>query len=94
MGEATPERKRETNPCTDALMILKKSHDLNAAPLSNDSRPRLVNLQLAAHTLGVSTKTLRRLVSAGDLKHVRIGRCVRVPATELDRLVGEVARGK
>lgn len=41
--------------------------------------------QLAAE-LGVHINTVRNWIKAGHVKAVKIGHCVRIPATEFDRL--------
>ena len=41
----------------------------------------------AATILKVSSKTVRRLLARGDLRAVRIGRLVRIPSSEFDRLI-------
>ena len=40
-----------------------------------------------AHALGVSRRTVTRWVDDGSLSAMRLGRVVRIPATELDRLL-------
>lgn len=37
--------------------------------------------------LGVSENHVRRLIATGAVRAVRLGRLVRIPATELDRLL-------
>ena len=49
---------------------------------------RLVSLVEAAEILGVSTKSVRRYIAAGDLDAVRLGRrTIRVKTESLDRLI-------
>jgi len=49
---------------------------------------RLISLAEAADTLGVSTKTVRRYVAAGDLDAVRLGRrTIRVKTESIDSLI-------
>lgn len=49
---------------------------------------RLVSLIEAAEILGVSTKSVRRYIAAGDLDAVRLGRrTIRIKAESLDRLI-------
>jgi len=43
----------------------------------------------AADFLGISTRTLWRLIDARDVKVTRLGRRVLVPDTEVRRLAGE-----
>jgi excisionase family DNA binding protein len=49
---------------------------------------RLVSLIEASETLGVSTKSVRRYIAAGDLDAVRLGRrTIRIKTESLDRLI-------
>lgn len=49
---------------------------------------RLVSLPEAAEVLGLSVKTVRRYIAAGDLEAVRLGRrLIRIKAESLDRLI-------
>jgi excisionase family DNA binding protein len=49
--------------------------------------PRLLRLDEVADTLGVSLKTVRRRVDAGELVVIRDGRVVRVHPNDLERYV-------
>ena len=52
------------------------------------STRRLISLLEAAEILGVSVKSVRRYVAAGDLDAVRLGRrTIRIKADSLDRLI-------
>lgn len=42
-----------------------------------------------AELLQVHLVTVRRMIKAGHIKAVHIGRNVRIPATEIDRLMNE-----
>jgi excisionase family DNA binding protein len=48
---------------------------------------RFLSIVEVADILGVSTKTVRRLIARGELGFVRIGRSVRVPASALQELL-------
>jgi excisionase family DNA binding protein len=53
------------------------------------STRRLVSLTEAAEILGLSTKTIRRYIAAGDLDAVRLGRrVIRIKAESIERLIG------
>ena len=56
-------------------------------------RPLLVSVEEAAGLLGIGRTTLYELIRRGDVRPIRIGRCVRIPRRELEglveRLVGE-----
>ena len=55
-------------------------------PISN--RAGLLRVDDAATCLNVSAKTIRRMIGAGALKAVRIGRLVRIPPSEVERIAG------
>lgn len=53
----------------------------------NDQKDRQAyTLQATADALSVHVNTVRRLVDNGHIKAFRLGRLVRVPATEIHRL--------
>ena len=54
--------------------------------------PLLVDIPAAAVRLGVSRSTLYRLIEAGQLDVVHVGRSVRVPTAALDELVDRLRR--
>lgn len=45
-----------------------------------------LTVDAAADTLGVSPKTVRRLIHRGELRARRLGRVYRIPAAELERV--------
>ena len=51
--------------------------------------PPLLRVSEAASFLQVSSKTVRRLLTRGDLKAVRIGRLLRIHSSEIDRLIAD-----
>ena len=53
---------------------------------------RLFTLREAADKLSVSREFLKRAYRAGRLRIVRLGRAVRVPAQEVERVVREGLR--
>jgi excisionase family DNA binding protein len=53
---------------------------------------QLFRIKRAARRLGVSERYLRNLYRAGKLRVVRLGRAVRVPERELERLCREEFR--
>jgi len=53
-----------------------------------EDMPDLVTVDEAARWLGCSVVTVRRLIHAGTLKRVKVGRLDRIPRTELDRMTG------
>jgi excisionase family DNA binding protein len=48
---------------------------------------RLWTIKETASALGVSPRTVWRLVGTGALKSTRLGRCVRVVANSVDELI-------
>jgi putative resolvase len=52
--------------------------------------PKLLRLSVAAHELGLHPITVRRWIKAGRIQVVPMGREVRIPRTEVERLVGKV----
>jgi excisionase family DNA binding protein len=48
--------------------------------------PRLLRIADAAAQLTISERHLRELVARGEVRAIRIGRCVRIPRAEIDRL--------
>jgi putative resolvase len=52
--------------------------------------PKLLRLSVAAHELGLHPITVRRWIKAGRIQAVPMGREVRIPRTEVQRLVGKV----
>ncbi len=49
----------------------------------------MVSVREAARASALSEVHMRRLIKAGSVRAVRIGRAVRVPVSELRRLAGE-----
>ncbi len=47
---------------------------------------KLITIKEAAYTLAVSPEFLKKLQRAGRLRVVRLGRAVRIPCEEVDRL--------
>ena len=52
--------------------------------------PKLLRLSMAAHELGLHPMTVRRWIKAGRIQVIPVGREVRIPRTEVERLVGEI----
>src|SRR5712691_393048 len=51
---------------------------------------KLFRLSAAAHELGLHPMTVRRWIKAGRIQVVQVGREVRVPRSEIERIVGTV----
>ena len=52
--------------------------------------PKLLRLSAAAHELGLHPITVRRWIKAGRIQVVPMGREVRIPRAEIERLVGKL----
>ena len=64
---------------------------MNGHVTSASVKPLLVTYRDAAESLGICERKLWQLVKDGELKAVRMGRSVRIPARELERFVHELA---
>ena len=64
---------------------------MNSRTRSEEHEPDLVSLVVAAESLGVSVKTIRRRISDGTVRGYRVGRLIRVDMDELRKsLVVEI----
>src|SRR5260370_21436227 len=72
---------QETNPARrekgEPLFVAKREH-------------KLLRIGAAAHELGLHPITVRRWIKAGRIQAVPMGREVRVPRAEVERLVGKI----
>jgi excisionase family DNA binding protein len=50
---------------------------------------RLLSIEAGADRIGVSTFTVRRLMKAGAIKFVRVGRRILIPQAEVERIVAD-----
>ena len=50
---------------------------------------RLASIAEASRRLGVSTFTTRRLIKAGEVRAVRVGKRVLIPQNEVERVIAE-----
>jgi excisionase family DNA binding protein len=66
------------------LRAIRRLLSKQAAP--TDEQPDLLTPAAAARALSVSTKTIRRMVAAGTLRSVPMGKRWRVPASEVRRV--------
>ena len=55
--------------------------------ISHDEGERLFSRQRFARILDVSVETVGRKIKAGEIRSVKLGRLVRIPASELSRLL-------
>jgi putative resolvase len=51
---------------------------------------KLLRVGVAAHELGLHPITVRRWIKAGRIQVILVGREVRIPRTEVERLVGKI----
>jgi excisionase family DNA binding protein len=70
--------------------LIERAIALALARAPVERRP--VTVPEAARDLGISTRTLRRRIKAGEIPIVRVGRAVRVDLAELRRTQEETAR--
>lgn len=74
------------------VCFLALMKDANVQEVSS-SRPQVARLNDAAHELRVSQSTVRRLIAAGRLKSVSLGkRAVGVTYAEISRFLADAAR--
>ena len=72
-------------------------NDAARLPIRNDTKKLelgksgLLQIGEAAANLNVSEKTVRRLIKAGTLKALRIGRLLRIKNTEIERFIAAAA---
>jgi excisionase family DNA binding protein len=66
----------------------RHDHPLPGSPAIR-SRNQLLTVPEAAGNLTIRDKTLRKWLAERRLACVRLGRAVRVPASEVDRLIAE-----
>jgi len=50
---------------------------------------RLESIAATSQRLGVSTFTTRRLIKAGELRAVRVGKRVLIPQSEIERVIAQ-----
>lgn len=69
---------------------------IDPAPLRSRSAPgqsRVLRLPAAAAVLGVSTRTVRRLVTRGDLRASRLGRMLLIEQGAIEALLARTRIG-
>lgn len=52
--------------------------------------PKRLRLRVAAHAWGLHPMTVRRWITAGRIQTIPVGREVRIPRAEVERLVGNI----
>jgi len=61
--------------------------------MTTESAHRWASLEVCAEYLGTSQRTIRRMITAGDLTGYRIGvRLLRVDLNDVDRLMQSIER--
>ncbi len=63
------------------------STDASTTAMPDRSVRRLLDTDQAADYLGVSVRTMKTLMSDGQLPYVKIGRCTRLDAGDLDDFI-------
>ena len=72
--------------------VLVNVHEMSRAVTAEGGDVLLLDYRSAADVLGVSVSTLRRLVAAGDVSPVRIGRRSLFLRSDLEELVRRAVR--
>jgi excisionase family DNA binding protein len=57
--------------------------------MTNDKKTAPLTVLEAAARLGLSSHTIRAWIAQRRIAHIRLGRAVRVPPSEIDRLLSE-----
>jgi excisionase family DNA binding protein len=60
---------------------------------SNKALGALLAVDAVANLLAVSIRTVRRMIAAGDIPIVRIGRAVRIRRVDVEALIGRNLTG-
>jgi excisionase family DNA binding protein len=58
------------------------------------SEDRLLSSKEVAAILGIAPRTVRRRCEDGDLRHLRIGKLIKIPESALNAYMRRVRRGK
>ena len=67
---------------------------VNQPRLEHTIVPRVMTPHEAATALRVSRPTIYRLVAAGELRHVKLGAAIRIPSSEVERLLAFAGDGE
>ena len=59
-------------------------------PMNVADRGRLISVDEAAERLGISTRTVRRLVQQRRIRHLRFGRLIRLNVQDVDEYLTSV----
>ncbi len=62
---------------------------MNAIPAP--IRPECFSIEETAARLNVSAKLIRAMIKRGELRAIRLGRILRIPESEIQRLTGTAA---
>ena len=57
--------------------------------MAQQQAPRFVTVAEVAELMRVSKMTVYRMIHAGDIPAVRVGKSFRVPATAIDQMMGQ-----
>lgn len=60
--------------------------------MEQTGRPRYLTVEMVAATFAVSKSSIYRAVEAGELRAVRLGRTVRIPAEAVDEYLAACER--
>jgi excisionase family DNA binding protein len=79
------QKPRKNSDC----VTLNKSHSHYNLSISRRREASMLTVAEASRRLGLKEGTIRLWIYQRKLGHVKLGRCVRVPESEIDRLVRE-----
>jgi len=72
---------------TDKVRLRNQKAAEKALTASQEHLPRLLTVSEAAACLSVSQKTVRRMIEAGNLAFVRIGRSIRIHPEVIEKIM-------
>ena len=93
VGLSLKPKRTQRLPHIDKLCSLSytiRSFLRGRAELVAKQEPKLLRVGAAAHELGLHPMTVRRWIQAGRIQVVPMGREVRIPRTEIERMVGKM----
>jgi putative resolvase len=88
VGTTSTRRVRDGHPVDQETSV--HSGQKGERVLVAKREPKLLRIGAAAHELGLHPITVRRWIKAGRIQVIPVGREVRIPRTEVERLVGKI----
>jgi excisionase family DNA binding protein len=91
MASKNAQPKLEVGPDRALNRWRRRLNSVAASPASNEVPPRRVErprtVHEAAEELGLSVHTVRAWIASRRLGHLRLGRAIRIPASEIRRIL-------